>query len=455
MSASAGVPNAVLFSSGPDGSLANASPARIAPLWGHESGQGGPFGSERHAIDAAAGTLLFAGTGIPASGSANSIDLTQVARRVGGRRLLAPPARVSHARLAGMRATNGPSERGSDCLVLASSAARGERVSRARMVLDSTGRTHSPENVMPLLARAALAALLLAAVAAPASAQLVNGGAETGSLSPWVPNLGGATTGNPSIIKAVTTQVQTAPPVSPATGGWFFSFATQPAGPSGSYVSLSQSVTVSGTAPLALTGRIQTEFGDPGAARLDILGAGGAVLASEELGPLVSDGAWSPFFLDVAVPPGAATCRVTLTGSVQTGVAINVFWDDLALFPSPWTIVGAGLAGTNGVPVIDGAGTLVGGEPVTLSLADARPQSAAWLVLGFTALQSPFKGGVLVPKPDLVINVPTGPLGALQLATTWSVGLPSGFSTWFQWWVQDPVAPLGFAASAGLRGTTP
>jgi hypothetical protein len=304
--------------------------------------------------------------------------------------------------------------------------------------------------------RAAASLLFLAGIAAPASAQLLNGGAESGGLSPWVPDLTGATTGNPSIIKAVTTQVQTDPPVFPAMGGWFFSFATQPAGPAGSFVRLSQTVGLSGPPPaLALTGRIQTEFGDFGEARLELLNAGASVIASATLGPMVSDNVWSGFFVDVDVPPSATQCRVRLTGTVQAGASVNVFWDALALGSSPWSKVGAGLAGTSGVPVIDGSGPLLGGEPITLSLDAARPNSAAWLVLGLSALQAPFKGGVMVPNPDLVFPVPTGPLGSLDLTSTWPAGVPAGFSLWFQWWIQDPAGPVGFAASGGLKGTTP
>jgi len=303
----------------------------------------------------------------------------------------------------------------------------------------------------------ALAALLLAAVVPAAPAQLLNGGAESGSLSPWVPDLSGASTGNPSIIKAVTAQVQTAPPVAPATGGWFFSFATQPAGPAGSHVRMSQAVAVTAGSPpaLALTGRVQTEFGDPGEARLQMLGPGGNVLATETLGPLVSDGAWSPFFVDIDVPAGATQCRVTLTGSVQTGAAVNVFWDDLALLASPWAKVGPGLPGTAGLPLIDGAGPLTAGSSLVLSLHDARPASTAWLLIGLSALNAPFKGGIMTPKPDISVALPTGPLGTLVVPATWPSGLPSGFPLWFQWWVQDPAGPAGFAASEGLRGTTP
>ena len=297
---------------------------------------------------------------------------------------------------------------------------------------------------------------LTALLAVPGAAQLVNGGAETGSLAPWTPDLSGASSGNSAIIKAVTTQVQTAPPVFPAVGARFFSFATQVAGPAGASVSMQQTVALSAPPQvLALTGRIQTEFGDFGEVLLEILDAGGGVLTSADSGHLVSDLLWSGVFVQVDVPASAASCRVTLTGTVVTGMAVNVFWDELALGASPWSLVGPGLAGEHGVPVIAGSGPLVGDEPFSIALDGAATNTTAWFVLGFTDLSAPFKFGVMVPYPDLVVPLPTGPNGALLLAGAWPVGVPSGVSIWAQWWVVDAVGPLGFASTRGVRGTTP
>lgn len=301
-------------------------------------------------------------------------------------------------------------------------------------------------------------ALAVVALAVPSSAQLVNGGAESGSIAPWVPDLSGAPSGSSSIIKSVTTQVQTQPPVFPALGSRFFSFATQVAGPAGSFVRLAQTAPVPG-APmaLALTGLIQTEFGDFGDVRLELLGASGGVVATAEIQQLVSDDHWSSFFVDVDLPSGVtvASCRVRLTGTVTAGSAINVFWDGLVLGDSPWAKLGPGIPGTLGVPVIDGSGPLLGGEPCSITLQQALPNTTAWFVLGASALLSPFKGGVLVPNPDIFLPLPTSATGELELTTTWPVGVPSGSAFFTQWWVQDPAGPLGFAASRGLQGTAP
>lgn len=289
-----------------------------------------------------------------------------------------------------------------------------------------------------------------------ASAQLVNGGAESGALAPWIPDLQGAPTGHSAIIKSVQTQVQTEPAVGPALGARFFSFATQPAGPAGSFVELSQVVAV-GTAPavLALSGLVQTEYGDFGDVRLDALDAGAQVLASVDSGPHVSDGEWSLVFVPLALPAGTTQCRVTLRGTVAAGTAVNVFWDGLALAPNPWSQLGPGLSGSLGLPTIAGFGTLLPDEPFGVSLAQALPLATAHLVVGLSLLGVPFKGGLMVPHPDILFALPTDAAGALEVGGLWPVGVPSGTHLYVQWWVQDPAGPVGFAATRGLQGSAP
>ena len=123
----------------------------------------------------------------------------------------------------------------------------------------------------------------------------------------------------------------------------------------------------------------------------------------------------------------------------------------------PWTNLFNGLAGTGGLtPRLLGEGALTAGSATLLALDDARANSSAWAVLGFTELSAPFKSGVLVPNPDLLLGpFTTNAFGSLTLAAAWPAGLPSGFETWWQHWIQDPAAPKGFAASNGLKSSTP
>jgi len=117
-----------------------------------------------------------------------------------------------------------------------------------------------------------------------------------------------------------------------------------------------------------------------------------------------------------------------------------------------WYDLGNALAGTHGIPTLTGTGYLTGGEPMGISLTGALENSTAFLAIGFSRIDAPLYGGTLVPAPNIVVVLPTGASGSINLSTTWPDGVPAGFSTYFQYWIQDPAGPHGFAASNGLEG---
>jgi hypothetical protein len=122
--------------------------------------------------------------------------------------------------------------------------------------------------------------------------------------------------------------------------------------------------------------------------------------------------------------------------------------------PGPWEFLGAPLWGGAGPPVFTVSGAPSDGSLVTYSLASARPDATAYLVMGLTAAQAAFKGGTMIPTPTLVFRFDTDAQGEASVDTTWKPGvfLP-GESAYFQWWIEDPDASDGFAASNGLRST--
>jgi hypothetical protein len=124
--------------------------------------------------------------------------------------------------------------------------------------------------------------------------------------------------------------------------------------------------------------------------------------------------------------------------------------------PGPFSDLGSALAGSEGDPALSGIGTLAGGTPLSLRVTGAKPFAPARLIVGTQLLQLPFKGGVLVPLPTLVLPpLPTNALGQLVLSTTWPPALPSGLSLYAQAWITDAAGPAGFAATNGLQLTTP
>lgn len=128
----------------------------------------------------------------------------------------------------------------------------------------------------------------------------------------------------------------------------------------------------------------------------------------------------------------------------------------LGAAPSPFVDLGAGLAGTVGVPNLFGSGNLCASTSVTLTLESARPNSTFALIFGAASAYVPLLGGTLVPVPSFVFpGLPTGPSGSLPLFGTWPVGVPSGLTIYFQAWVVDPGGVFGVAASNGLAATSP
>ncbi|GJM20218.1 MAG: hypothetical protein DHS20C15_01330 [Planctomycetota bacterium] len=116
-------------------------------------------------------------------------------------------------------------------------------------------------------------------------------------------------------------------------------------------------------------------------------------------------------------------------------------------------------AGTGGaVPQLSGSGTLTPGSDNSLTLSDALPLTTTALLSGLGLEQLPFKGGVLVPTPDLLLNallaLPVNAQGEQALSFAWPADVPTGTKLYLQHWVADPAGPFGFSASNGLELVT-
>jgi len=124
----------------------------------------------------------------------------------------------------------------------------------------------------------------------------------------------------------------------------------------------------------------------------------------------------------------------------------------------PFTGLGHALAGTFGKPILHGEGTLVAGSPGSLELTNAMPSAPAYMFVSLGAgAGAPFKGGILVPIPSLLmLPLATSPTGTLNLAwASWSAGIPAGTVLAFQYAIQDAGAPAGVALSNALKAVTP
>lgn len=141
------------------------------------------------------------------------------------------------------------------------------------------------------------------------------------------------------------------------------------------------------------------------------------------------------------------------TGGADAG-AVRVLGHS-AVAP-PWSFLGKALLGSQGLPILLGSGTLQPSSGLSLHLSRAAPHTRTALVIGLHALSLPFKGGTLVPFPDLVQwPILTTGDGSWDLAAHWPVGVPPGLLVLFQSWVVDPAAVAGYAASNALQVETP
>lgn len=124
---------------------------------------------------------------------------------------------------------------------------------------------------------------------------------------------------------------------------------------------------------------------------------------------------------------------------------------------SAWTDLGHALAGGAGFAQLDGGGALSPGSTAQLALTGAAGRAPVVAVLGASSALLPFKGGTLVPSPQLLL-----PLGATdawgQLGAAAHLpagGLPPGATIVVQTWFEDAAAAHGWAASNALLGTAP
>jgi glyoxylase-like metal-dependent hydrolase (beta-lactamase superfamily II) len=106
--------------------------------------------------------------------------------------------------------------------------------------------------------------------------------------------------------------------------------------------------------------------------------------------------------------------------------------------------------------MLTGSGELIPGASITLNLTSSKPAAPAFLVVGLSQVNLPFLGGILLPDP-LVVLAPqlTDANGNLSLHTSWPSTAPTSADVFYQYWVVDPAASQGVAASNGVMSAPP
>lgn len=120
-----------------------------------------------------------------------------------------------------------------------------------------------------------------------------------------------------------------------------------------------------------------------------------------------------------------------------------------------WKDLGDALAGSQGLPLLDVSCDLVEGAPFRLELSNAKANEFVYTVVGWSLLDAPFEGGVLVPSVDVIVNGATDGGGNLSLSFPFPAGFPSGGSAYIQCWLRDPAGIAGFASTNAVQGIAP
>ena len=148
--------------------------------------------------------------------------------------------------------------------------------------------------------------------------------------------------------------------------------------------------------------------------------------------------------------------RATIGGKEEAG-AICVI--DVTKEGWKWSDADVGgldtVVGSTGPARLIGEGSLGGGDGYRLHLHGALPNTLVAMFVGLTAVDAPFKGGVLVPNPQYTLWFPANAAGNFHVTATFPNGVPAGVSLWHHVWWPDPAGPAGFASSNAIRGITP
>ena len=120
-----------------------------------------------------------------------------------------------------------------------------------------------------------------------------------------------------------------------------------------------------------------------------------------------------------------------------------------------WTDLGGTLP-ADGAATLAATGGTTAGSDLVLEASGLVAHAPATLVLGTGVANLPFKGGTLVPVPELLLTgLVLDSQGGLLLSATLPEELPAGLTLCLQLWSADPAGPKGFAATNALLITLP
>jgi len=124
-------------------------------------------------------------------------------------------------------------------------------------------------------------------------------------------------------------------------------------------------------------------------------------------------------------------------------------WFEVRDPADPFQNVGGGSKSPGGVnSYMQGTGTIQAGQPFSLDLSEATPSVSTFLVAGFSEINLPKQGALMVPAPDLILGpFPVDGNGDFSLPAHWPP-VPVGAKFWVQYWNLE--SPGQYSASNGM-----
>ena len=122
----------------------------------------------------------------------------------------------------------------------------------------------------------------------------------------------------------------------------------------------------------------------------------------------------------------------------------------------PFFDLGGGLAGSAGMPKLEGEGALLPKTLCKIHLSQAKPAAKASLLLSLTSVEVPYKGGTIQAAPPLLsVHAAISTAGTMDLPFQMPAGAPPGMTLYFQYVIADHQAVYGVAISNALLAMTP
>jgi hypothetical protein len=166
--------------------------------------------------------------------------------------------------------------------------------------------------------------------------------------------------------------------------------------------------------------------------------------------------------MDIAMSDVDLDGRLDVLDLDNAPMAVDLFRNHTYGPGAPFADLGASLgAEGDGEPVLPiqvAQGSLVPGSDFSYTIENVTGPAgaAAWLVVGLSDIWLPFKGGTMVPSPDILIGpIPFAGATAIEFPTSVPLGYPAGATWWTQGWIQGMEGGTGVAATTAIQSTVP